>query len=269
MLPELVNREAQVADTTIISTANRSPVHQAVANAAARTGIDFGYLLNQARVESSLNPQAQASTSSAAGLFQFTRQTWLGTLKAHGAEHGLSWAADAISTRPSGQHIISDPSLRQSIMDLRFDADAASAMAGELASDNAATLEAGLGRPLEQVDLYLAHFLGSKGAIKFLQAHDADPSQSAAPLFPEAAAANRGVFYNADGSARSLGEIRQHFAQKLNAPAGASTVRTVSESRPTTQALARFADFEPMPDRLSISFAQAAYQRLASMAGAQ
>ena len=269
MLPEIFNREAQVADTTIISTANRSPVHRAVANAAARTGIDFGYLFNQARMESSLNPQAQASTSSAAGLFQFTRQTWLGTLKAHGTAHGMGWAADAISTTPSGHHLINDPALRQTIMDLRFDAEAASAMAGELAADNADALEMSLGRPAEQVDLYLAHFLGSKGAIKFLQAHDLDPSESAAPLFPEAAAANRGVFFNADGSARTLGEIRQHFATKLNAPVGSTTVRTVSEGRPTTQALARFADIEPMPDRLSISFAQATYQRLAAMSGAQ
>ncbi len=269
MLPELFNREAQVADTTIINTASRSPVHNAVANASARTGVDFGYLLNQARVESSLNPQAQASTSSAAGLFQFTKDTWLGTLKAHGADHRLGWAADAISTTPAGRHVIADPTLRQTILDLRFDADASSAMAGELASDNQDFLETGLGRPAEQVDLYLAHFLGADGALKFLRAHDADPAQAAAPLFPQAAAANHSIFFAADGRARSLSEIRETFAAKLNAPIGSSTVRTVSESRPTTRALMRFADFEPMPDKLSLEFAQAAYQRLADMGGGQ
>lgn len=268
MLPEEFNREAQVADTTIISTVNRNPVQTAVANAAARTGVDFGYLLNQARVESSLNPSAQASTSSAAGLFQFTRQTWLGTLKAHGAEHGMAWAADAISTTADGRHIVANPDQRQTIFDLRFDADAASAMAGELASDNRELLEAGLGRPAEQVDLYLAHFLGPDGALKFLQAHDADPSQSAAPLFPEAATANRAIFYAADGSARSLAEIRDRFSAKLNAAVPQATIRTIKENRPTAQALARFTGFEPMPDKLSVEFAQAAYQRLASMSGA-
>lgn len=258
-----------MADTTIISTASRNPVHNAVANAAARTGVDFGYLLNQARVESSLDPNAQASTSSAAGLFQFTKQTWLGTLKDHGADHGLAWAADAITTTAGGRHVVSDPAMRQAILDLRFDADAASTMAGELASDNRDVLESGLGRPAEQVDLYLAHFLGSEGALKFLQAHDADPAQAAAPLFPQAAAANRSVFYAPDGSARSLGEIRNRFATKLNAPVGSSTVRTVTENRPTTQALMRFADFEQMPAKLSVEFAQSAYQRLAAMSGAQ
>ncbi len=258
-----------MADTTIITTSSRSPVHAAVANAAARTGVDFGYLLNQARVESSLNPQAQASTSSAAGLFQFTKDTWLGTLKAHGADHGLAWAADAISTTSGGRHVVADPALRQTILDLRFDAEASSAMAGELASDNQDFLETGLGRPTEQVDLYLAHFLGAEGALKFLQAHDADPTQAAAPLFPQAAAANRTIFYASDGSPRSLGDIRDRFATKLNAPVGSTTVRSIAERQPTTQALMRVADFEPMPDKLSIEFAQAAYQRLASMAGSQ
>lgn len=273
MLPDLFIREAPaadtVADTTIISTASRNPVHSAVANAAARTGMDFGYLLNQARVESSLDPNARASTSSAAGLFQFTKQTWLGTLKEHGAAHGLAWAADAITTTAGGRHVVSDPAMRQAILDLRFDADAASAMAGELASDNRDFLEAGLGRAADQVDLYLAHFLGSEGALKFLEAHDADPNQPAASLFPQAAAANRGVFYGPNGTPRSFGEIRQRFAEKLNAPVRSATVRTVTESRPTTQALMRFADFEAMPAKLSIEFAQSAYQRLAAMSGAQ
>lgn len=269
MLPEEFNREAQVADTTIISTVNRNPVHTAVANAAARTGVDFGYLLNQARVESSLDPNAQASTSSAAGLFQFTKQTWLGTLKAHGAEHSLAWAADSITTTADGRHVVADPNQRLAILDLRFDADAASAMAGELASDNRDFLEAGLGRPAEQVDLYLAHFLGSEGALKFLQANDADPSQPAAPLFPEAAAANRSIFYAPDGSARSLGDIRGRFSAKLNAAVPTTSVRTIRENRPTAQALARFSGFEDMPEKLSVEFAQAAYQRLAAMSGAQ
>ena len=52
------------------------------------TGADFHYLLATAQVESNLNPNAQASTSSARGLFQFIEQTWLATLK----EQGRRWA---------------------------------------------------------------------------------------------------------------------------------------------------------------------------------
>ncbi len=261
-----------MAGMSIISTVRTSEVHSTVANAAARSGVDFGYLLNQAKIESSLDPNAQASTSSAAGLFQFTKQTWLRTLKAHGAEHGLGWAADAISTTAHGHVYVGDPTVRDSIMNLRFDADASSAMAGELAADNRAALEAGLGRPAEPVDLYLAHFLGSDGALKFLTAHDADPSQPAAPLFPQAAASNRAIFYDANGTARSLGDIRARFAAKLGQPAPATTVTTIASNeatqQPTAERLARFSGFEAMPERLSLDFAQAAYQRLAALSEA-
>ena len=44
-------------------------------------------------------------------------------------------------------------------------------------------------------------------------------SASAAALFPEAAAANRGVFY-AGGAPRSLGEVREFFADKLGETGG-------------------------------------------------
>ena len=79
-------------------------VSLAIGNAAKRTGVPFDYLMAQARVESSLDPDAQASTSSAAGLFQFTRQTWLATLSQHGGDHGLGWAANAISKGADGQY---------------------------------------------------------------------------------------------------------------------------------------------------------------------
>ena len=81
--------------------AAQSGVGMAIQQAAARTGVDFSYLLGQARIESGFDPNARARTSSATGLFQFIDQTWLGTVKRHGAEHGLAWAADLID--PSTQ----------------------------------------------------------------------------------------------------------------------------------------------------------------------
>src|SRR3546814_13286067 len=59
-----------------------------------------------------------------------------------------------------------------------------------------------------QTDLYLGHFLGTSGASRFLGARQDNPAQNAAALLPEAAAANRGVFYDADGRARSVGADR-------------------------------------------------------------
>ena len=43
----------------------------AIARAAQATGVDFDYLLAQAKLESGLDPNARAATSSATGLYQF------------------------------------------------------------------------------------------------------------------------------------------------------------------------------------------------------
>ena len=174
----------------------------AIAHAAARTGVDFDYLLAQAKLESSLDPQARAGTSSAAGLFQFTNGTWLETLDRHGATHGLGWAGQAIE---GGQ--LRDPAIRSQVMGLRFDADASALMAAELANDNRVALSAQLGREPDATELYLAHFLGIGGATRFLAALANDPGQSAAALLPQAAAANRRIFYDASGAPRSVGDM--------------------------------------------------------------
>ena len=62
-----------------------STVTGAIRQAAQATGTSFQYLLATAQVESGLNPQAGAATSSARGLFQFIDQTWLATIKQSGA----------------------------------------------------------------------------------------------------------------------------------------------------------------------------------------
>jgi hypothetical protein len=61
----------------------------AIRQAAQSTGISFEYLLTTAKIESNLNPSAQASTSSVKGLYQFIDQTWLSTMKQDGAALGL------------------------------------------------------------------------------------------------------------------------------------------------------------------------------------
>ena len=199
---------------TIQPMSGAPQVRAAIRNAAQATDTDFDYLLAQARVESALDPAARAGSSSAAGLFQFTNQTWLETVQEHGAEHGLEWASEAITTS-GGRARVVDQAMRQAVMDLRFDPSAASLMAGEFAGDNADYLSGSLGRAPDNTELYLAHFLGAEGARRFITAHDADPSASAADLFPDAAAANRGVFYS-NGAPRSLGEVREYFTDKLD-----------------------------------------------------
>jgi hypothetical protein len=237
-------------------------VQRAIASAAENSGVDFDYLYKQAHLESGLDPSAKAKTSSASGLFQFTKGTWRNTVLQHGAEHGLGWAANAVAQQTD----------LAAVDALRFDPEASADMAGELASDNRAALSSALGRDPDQVDMYLAHFLGSAGAAKFLQAYAADPSTAAAPLLPQAAASNRSVFYNSNGTARSVGEIHDLFAAKMGAVAPSAPAISTYRSEVTQASAAsnmerplELANFEPMPHRLSLAFAQASYAKLSNL----
>ena len=177
----------------------------AIARAARATGVDFNFLLAQAKLESGLDPNARAGTSSATGLYQFLGSTWVDTLRKHGAEHGLGWAGAAAS----------DPAMRAQVMALRHDPQASALMAAELAGDNQVALTSALGRAPDPSELYLAHFLGAQGATQFLSALSVDPQQSAASVVPTAAASNRAIFFGADGAPRTLDEVMTLMRTRL------------------------------------------------------
>src|ERR1700692_3665452 len=88
----------------------------AIQQASRTSGISFEYLMTTAKIESNLNPGAQASTSSAKGLYQFIDQTWLGTLKTSGAATGYGRYADAITRTADGHYDVADPGMRAAIM---------------------------------------------------------------------------------------------------------------------------------------------------------
>lgn len=215
---------------------NSGDVVAALRRAADETGADFGYLLQTAMRESSLNPAAQASSSSATGLFQFIEQTWLGTLKRHGAEHGLQAYADAIKVGSNGRYMVADQGLKQEILALRKDASTAALMAGEMTNQMRGDMEAALGRGVSAGELYVAHFLGPKAAIKMIQAAAATPRASAADMFPQAAAANRSIFY-AQGGERSVASVLAALTAKhRDAPAAVGDTMLAAVPRPATAA---------------------------------
>ena len=184
-----------------------STIEAAVQNAATATGVDFGFLMRTAQRESGLFAGAHAGTSSAAGLFQFVEQTWLSTIKRHGAAHGYARYADLISETADGRFCVPQgEDAKKVVMDLRYDPHAAAVMAGELASDHAAYLRGRTGREPTGGELYAAHFLGPQGSARLIEAYTSNPGQSAATLFPEAAGANHNVFYRA-GRPLSVGEL--------------------------------------------------------------
>ena len=184
----------------------REAVGTAIERASRATGVDFGFLMRTASRESSYNPSAKAQGSSAAGLFQFVEQTWLGALKKHGAKHGYSAFADLIHTSGGGRLAVPSGDAHKAVMALRLDPKASSLMAGELASDNAAYLRGRVGREPTSGELYIAHFLGPKGSAEMIEARQSRPTAAAATLFPEAASANPAIFYR-DGRAASVAEV--------------------------------------------------------------
>ncbi len=233
----------------------------AIRQAARSTGISFEYLLTTAHIESNLNPAAQATTSSAKGLYQFIDQTWLGTMKTDGPALGLGKYADAISRSPDGRFEVADPTMRTAIMRLRSDPAASAMMAGAFTRANAAQLNGAIGRQPSEGELYIAHFLGSDGAGKLIGAAATQPQAKAAELFPAAAAANPSIFYDRSGNARGTGDVyakltsRFEVARAINFAPGLRTAerapaRAASpDTAGVTQAFAQAnRDVPPLPD---------------------
>jgi hypothetical protein len=165
-------------------------VRAAIDEAAGATGIPAGYLYTVAKKESSLNPKAQASTSSAGGLFQFIDKTWERTLEKHGDKYG--YGPDTPKT----------------------DARANALMAAEFTKENAAVLRSS-GIPVNSKTLYLAHFAGAEGATKLLRAGS---EAEAADVLPAAAKANPTIFYSG-GASRTVGQVVGRLTAGFNADA--------------------------------------------------
>lgn len=179
----------------------RSPVREAASAAStagerATTGTSLvgqpsdlnKYLKTIAMIESGGNPEAMAKTSSASGMFQFTKGTWEQMTKEMGVNYSL---AD------------------------RFDPKRAEEVAAYFTSKQKTQLEKGIGREASSTDLYMSHFLGAGGATKFLNAMGKDPSQSAAALDPRAAAANKNIYYDKQGKERTVQEVYDLMANKV------------------------------------------------------
>lgn len=204
-------------------------VEGAIRRAADRTGVDFAFLLSTARRESGLNPKAHASTSSAAGLFQFVDQTWLSTLKKFGARHGLGAYAAQVQEGTDGRYHVSDPALRKAVLDLRLDPQASALMAGELTQDHAAYLQGRTGRSPTAGELYAAHVLGPAGSAKLSETAASRPATPAAQLFPEAADANAGLFYR-NGRPVTVAELSANLSRRAEGSVSiqTSTVETTA-----------------------------------------
>jgi hypothetical protein len=224
-------------------------VTAAIRSASQTTGISFDYLMKTALRESALNPTAQASTSSARGLFQFIDTTWLQTVKDDGPTYGLTAQANQIERTADGQYIVRDPLTRAQILKLRDNPEIASTMAGAFSRRNAAEIQSVLGRAPTSGELYIAHFLGSNGAKRFLSLRASNPNASAVSAFPEAARANKSIFYNQNG-ARSIEQVYRVLVAKhdnIQQIAPATAVANLQVTNPPAAA----EDNSPVPNLLN------------------
>jgi hypothetical protein len=265
--------------TALVSRTN-SPTSEtvlaAIRQASVRTGVDFGYLLQNARTESSLDSRAKADTSSAQGLYQFVESTWLEQIDKHGAEHGLQRAAEAVTRDAKGNPVVADPGLRGQILALRNDPRIAALMAAELAQDNKAGLENALQRKVNNTELYLAHFLGTGGATRLLSQRDTAPQSGAAQWLPEAAESNQHVFF-AKGRPVTVDQLYQRFAAKFGeadgtpaiaapAPAAAKIAAVYGQSLPAPAGHVASLRSAAPAYRAVTALAEAGQQQLAELA---
>lgn len=196
-------------------------ITRAIRQAANQSGLDFDLMLGVAKRESSLQADAKASASSASGLFQFIDQTWLGAVKEHGEELGLSSFAKDIERGEKG-FSVTDPARKQEILDLRFDPKVAAKVAGKTLAAAKDRLSAALGREASGAEVYMAHFLGERGAVRMLNAGE---NALAAEVDPRAAKANQPLFFKG-GQAVTVGEFRDKIAASLGeAPAATLAAR--------------------------------------------
>jgi hypothetical protein len=228
----------------------RSVVEGAIQRASQATGVDFSFLMKTANRESGMNPSAKAGGSSAAGLFQFVGQTWLATLKEHGSKHGYARYADLITKGSDGRYHVNGEEAKRAVMDLRLDPHAASLMAGELASASAAYLKGRTGREPTGGELYAAHFLGPQGSARLIEAVQTTPGATAANLFPDAAHANKSIFYR-DGRAVTVSEVYANLTRTAGSAQAVQAPETATDDGGFIQyASARHADRQSQQEAL-------------------
>ncbi len=187
-------------------------VASAVRKASQETGSSFELMMASAQMESGMKSNAKSSTSSAAGMFQFTEQTWLDTVRQHGAEHGMAKEASSIVDH-DGKLTTADPTLRKKILALRSNLSVASTYAGDHLRDLSNKLSSSLGRAATSAEVYLGYFLGAHGAKQMISA---PKNEVAANILPDAAKANESLFYSSNGTPLTAGQFLQKVQKRLN-----------------------------------------------------
>lgn len=141
-----------------------------ITRAAKTVGIDPELAFSVSKIESNLKVNAKNRITGATGLNQITPSTWKFLIKKYPS---LGFTESDIND-PQKNAIMGAVYLKQ-------------------ISD---TLKKQLGREPSVTEVYLGHFLGPSGAIRFLQGLAKNPEAIAAQAFPSAANANPNIFFD-------------------------------------------------------------------------
>lgn len=188
-----------------------------IQDAATKLGLPVELGIKIAGVESGFNPSIKSTTSSATGLFQMLtkdapdkKSTWTAMKEKYGAQLGVP--ADASPSDPKWNALLGMAYIKE----------------------NRDALKGVLGRDPTDVETYMGHFLGQSGATNFLTAMKADPNKAAVSAVSiRVADANRAIFFDKEGGARSFKQVQDLFQAKLDNASGASGIAGMSNGRPT------------------------------------
>ncbi len=215
----LIQKSADLARADAERFKIGSDVLAAIRQGSIRTGVDFSFLMELARVETNFNPTARSPTSTATGLFQFKENPWLEAIRDFGANYGLKDYATQvklINGEGHKQHTIKHDPLQLKVLALRLNPRLSALLAAENIKRNLQHLSYKTNRELNRTDLYLSHFLGLTGALMFLEALNEEPAAIAGEIFPGPATRNRNVFVNRKKQPRTVAEVYRWFGNKFN-----------------------------------------------------
>ena len=151
------------------------------------------FVVKTRRAESGVDDRATSRTSSAAGRYQFTDDTW----------------ARYYQRRYGGT--------REAAIADKFSVGKQEALMRDLTADNAASLERAR-VPVNEGTLYLAHFLGPSDAVKVLRADPARPVEGL--VRGDSIAANKSVL-----AGKTASEVAQWAQRKMGGDAAAVAIR--------------------------------------------
>lgn len=173
---------------------------------AITAGANRTYLLKIARRESAMNPWAKANRSSAAGLFQFTENTWLCMLLDAGPRLGINSGFGLIRTE-NGRCRTADDSDRVRLLAMRYDPVLSTKMASAFTSVNDDQFIETFGRRPDDDERYVMHVFGPGSGTRILLLARTTPDLIAASILPAAARANPSIFYDRRGRPRTVAEV--------------------------------------------------------------